>query len=192
MTVEEAERLILSVYKDYLMENYTYSNGRGCKRSILDMLGQTCVKYEHHLNNPNIAYSESNPLHKVFGCDKDKNGYIVARPLSENEGTARVNELLSYRTVCFIMEESKTSFDSCWSPNPFSLSPTISIEDENLLDSIIEVIAPNLSFLSYKRMKSILLATEVYEPEYYSEGTYYKIGLVSVSNLAEYLLGSRN
>lgn len=183
----KAEEIILGIYRQYLIDNYTYDNGRGYKRNPLEMLGQTCVKYEHQLKNPGVPYSENNPEHKVFGHEKNKDGFLIARPLRDDEGIRVVEELLEYKLICFIMDEAPTSFGSCWSPDIFSLAPTISLEDEGILDNIVEQVAPDLSFIKYKRMKSILSATEVYEPEYYSDGTYYKIGIVSVEKLAQYL-----
>lgn len=186
----DVEQRILEIYRNYLVSNFTYNDGKSCLRSKINLLGQTCVIFEHYQNNPDVAYSENNPTHKVFGCEKNAQGFIIARPWSEFEGLDLVEELLKYRMICFVMEESATSFSSCWSPNPFSIEPTMSLEDEGLLDLIVEAIAPNLSFLKYKRLKSILSATEVYEPEYYSDGTYYKVGLVPVSKLAQYLIES--
>lgn len=114
----------------------------------------------------------------VEQLDQDYLPYRALNTIGAKEG-----EFLFY-----VYETGGVSGGSCWdSSNP---QPYVNTEQDPgfvVLDQLLEKVAPQISFLNYKKLSAMIKTFEHWESEYYGNRTEYRISYITLEDLANFL-----
>jgi len=76
---------------------------------------------------------------------------------------------------------------NCWGDSPTNYSNDTPQDRMMVLDLILERIKPNITYLQFKKIESLIHTNEETQHEYYGNSTDYKIEYIILSELEKYL-----
>ena len=77
---------------------------------------------------------------------------------------------------------------SCWNDNPASYSnKEMSTDKFKVLDVVLEKLCPQITYLQYKKIDSMIHTNEETEREYYGNSTDWKVEYIILSELENYI-----
>jgi hypothetical protein len=162
MLQEEIELGVKEIIKFIVLKNNDYH---------YDSLNEM-NKYFNTIDNPNI-YSLRNHYQEIY----DKN--IIAEQIS------------SHGFIFELKETGSASGGGCWGGESV-FSPTSDSDSKKLLmlDQILEDIAPNISYLQYKKLlvEANLENIDIQHNEYYGNYTAYNANFISCEKLVNFLI----
>lgn len=163
--MEKLEQLIQLIYKKHIEDSPTYDYDY----NTLDIIRGSIAKIKFQQENPNDWYDDHR-FEQYFDVKKS------------------LNELLNSGYIGFAVRTGGNSGGSCWGGEA-SYEPESDVNLQNeYLDKVLEVIAPDVTYLTYRKIeKNLIHKTEYVKREYYGNDDRYYVELVVVKDLVQIL-----
>lgn len=163
--MENLEKLIQLIFRQHVEGNDTYEYDY----NTLDIIRASIAKIKFQQENPNGWYDD----------------YAFERLYDSKKS---LNALIDSGYIGFAVRTGGNSGGSCWGGEA-SYEPESDVNLENeYLDKVLEVIAPDVTYLTYRKIeKNLIQKTEYVKREYYGNDDRYYVELIVVKDLINML-----
>lgn len=163
--MNDYEQLIKLIFQKHVKDNQSYDYDY----QTLDILRACVAKVEFEKSNPNSYFRDRDV---EFFYDEDKS----------------LTQLLSSGYIGFAVRTGGNSGGNCWGGEPSYEAASEYTLDNEYLDKVLEVIAPEVTYLTYRKIeKSIIQTTEYTKHEYYGNNDVFHVQLIPIQPLVEML-----
>lgn len=164
--MENVQKLVKLLFKKYMETSEAFEYGY----DELDVLRACICKLEFEKTHPNEYFNESKHLQSFYDSKKI------------------LDALLTYDYIGSLVRIGGNSGGSCFDTDSSYESEGRVQFDQQYLDLVLETIAPDLTYLTYRKIeKSIILTLEHTKYEYYGNNSVYSIQLIPIKPLIEML-----
>lgn len=171
--MENVEKLIKLIFKEHLesSKHFQYDHTEiDILRASVSKLNFEYKKLDFEINNPNQWFREKENFQFFYDSNKS------------------LNDLLDSGYIGFCTRTGGHSGGSCFGGEPSYEKENDPEMDNDYLDKILEVIAPDVTYLTYRKIeKNILIRTEYTKHEYYGNNDIYYVHLIPIKPLIEIL-----
>lgn len=163
--MENLEKLIQLIYRKHVEDSPTYDYDY----NTLDVIRAAISKIKFDKENPN-SWFDDRGFDPYFDVKKS------------------LNELVDSGYIGFAVRTGGNTGGNCWGGDA-SYEPEYDVNLENeYLDKVLEVIAPEVTYLTYRKIeKNLIQKTEYVKREYYGNDDRYHVELIVVKDLIDVL-----
>lgn len=163
--MENLEKLIQLIYRKHIEDSPTYEYDY----NTLDIIRASIAKIKFQQENPN-GWFDDHRFEQYFDVKKS------------------LNELVESGYIGFAVRTGGNSGGNCWGGDS-SYEPEDNINfDNEYLDKVLEIVAPEVTYLTYRKIeKTLIEKTEYVKREYYGNDDRYHVELIFVKDLIEVL-----
>lgn len=163
--MENIEQLIKLIFKKHVEENSSYDYDY----STLDILRGSVAKIEFEKANPNGWFRERD-FEAFYDAEKS------------------LADLLKSGYIGFAVRTGGNSGGNCWGGEAsYEAESNVNLYND-YLDKVLEVIAPEVTYLTYRKIeKSIIQNMEYTKHEYYGNNDVYHVQLIPIKELVSML-----
>lgn len=164
--MNNVEELVKLIFKQHVKENTSYDYDY----QSLDILRACVAKTEFEKNNPSNSWWRDRDFESFYDADKS------------------LEDLLKSGYIGFATRTGGNSGGSCWGGEPsYEAESNVSL-DSDYLDKVLEVISPEVTYLTYRKIeKSIIKTMEYTKHEYYGNNDIYYVQLIPIADLVSML-----